>query len=121
MAETFVAKSAELRDGQRRIVTAGAHEIGVFRHRGRLYAYSNFCLHSGGPACEGLIIAKVEERIRADKTSEGLFFSDEDTHFACPWHGYEYDIKTGEFVADRSQKLRAYAVVEKGDEIFVVT
>lgn len=121
MAQTFVARSKELKDGQRTIVTAGPHEIGVFRHRGKLYAYSNFCLHSGGPACEGLIIAKVEERIKPDKTSDGLYFSDQHTHFACPWHGYEYDIETGEFVADRSQRLRAYEVLEKGDDIFVVT
>ena len=121
MPETFVAKSNALSDGERLIVSVGTNEIGVFKHRGAFFAYSNFCLHSGGPACEGLIIAKVEERLRPDKTSEGLFFSDTDTHFACPWHGYEYDIKTGEFVGDRSQKLKSYPVVEKNGDIFVVT
>ena len=41
-------------------------------------------------------------------------------HFACPWHGYEYDLKTGECVGDRKLKLRKYNVVKRGDEIFVV-
>ena len=54
---------------------------------GEFYAYSNFCLHQGGPACEGLTIAKVEERMRPDKTSKGLYFSDTEMHFVCPWHG----------------------------------
>src|SRR5580693_10633175 len=64
MAEKFVAKLSEFKDGDRRIVFVGDNEIGVFRHGGEIYAYSNFCLHQGGPACEGLTIAKVEERLR---------------------------------------------------------
>ena len=39
----------------------------------------------------------------------------------CPWHGYEYDMKTGECVSDRKLKLRKYKVVEKGDEVYVLT
>jgi nitrite reductase/ring-hydroxylating ferredoxin subunit len=120
MAEQFVGKLSEFQNGDRRIIFVGDNEIGVFRHEGRFYAYSNFCLHQGGPACEGLTIAKVEERLRPDKTSEGLFFSDSEMHFVCPWHGYEYDMKTGECVSDRRLRLRSYKVVEKGDEVYVV-
>jgi nitrite reductase/ring-hydroxylating ferredoxin subunit len=121
MTETFVAKAGTLSDGDRMIVRAGDDEIGVFRHGGEFYAYSNFCLHSGGPACEGLIIAKVEEKILPDKTSAGLYFSDDAKHFVCPWHGYEYDLKTGEYAGDRRIKLRSYKVIEKNDGIYVVT
>ena len=35
-------------------------------------------------------------------------------HFVCPWHGYEYDMKTGECVSDRRLKLKKYEVVQKG-------
>ena len=120
MAEKFVAKLEEFKDGDRRIVFVGDNEIGVFRHEGEFYAYSNFCLHQGGPACEGLTIAKVEERLRPDKTSMGLFFSEDEMHFVCPWHGMEYDMKTGECVSDRKMKLKKYKVVQKGDELYVV-
>ena len=120
MPEKFVAKAAELKEGDRRIIFDGDNEVGVFFHDNQYYAYSNFCLHQGGPACEGLTIAKVEERLRPDKTSEGLFFSDTEMHFVCPWHGYEYDMKTGECVSDRKLRLRSYKVVEKGDEVYVV-
>jgi nitrite reductase/ring-hydroxylating ferredoxin subunit len=120
MAEKFVAKTSELKDGDRRIVYLGEHEIGVFCHSGQYFAYSNFCLHQGGPACEGLTIAKVEERLRPDKTSQGLYFSDTEMHFVCPWHGMEYDMTTGECVSDRKMKLRKYQVVQKGDDIYVV-
>ena len=120
MAEKFVAKLAEFKDGDRRIVFVGDHEIGVFRHAGEFYAYSNFCLHQGGPACEGLTIAAVEERLRPDKTSMGLFFSEDEMHFVCPWHGWEYDLETGEFVVDRRKKLKKYQVVQKDQEVYVV-
>jgi nitrite reductase/ring-hydroxylating ferredoxin subunit len=120
MAEKFVAKASEMTDGDRRIVFVGDHEIGVFRHKGQYFAYSNFCLHQGGPACEGLTIAKVEEKLRPDKTSLGLSFSDSEMHFVCPWHGMEYDMTTGECVSDRKMKLKKYQVLEKGDEVYVV-
>jgi nitrite reductase/ring-hydroxylating ferredoxin subunit len=120
MAEAFVGKAVDFGDGDRRIVFAGDHEIGVFRNGDQYHVYSNYCLHQGGPACEGLTIAKVEERIMPDKTSRDLYFSETEMHFVCPWHGYEYDMKTGECVSDRKLKLRKYKVVQKGDEIYVV-
>jgi nitrite reductase/ring-hydroxylating ferredoxin subunit len=120
MAEKLVAKAAEMKDGDRRIVFVGDNEIGVFRHEGKYYAYSNFCLHQGGPACEGLTIARVEERLRPDKTSMGLYFSENEMHFACPWHGMEYDMKTGECVSNRKLKLKKYKTLQKGDDLYVV-
>ena len=120
MAEKFVAKLSEFANGDRRIVFVGDNEIGVFRHDDKFYAYSNFCLHQGGPACEGLTIAKVEERLRPDKTSQGLYFSETDMNFVCPWHGMEYDMKTGECISDRKLKLKKFQIVEKGDEVYVV-
>lgn len=121
MPETFICKKSELQDGERKIVAVGEDEVGVFLHQGRYYAYSNFCLHQGGPACEGLIIAKTQEILNEDRTSQGLSFSKDQTNFVCPWHGYEYDIKTGECDSDRRLKLRSYQVIEKASDIYVVS
>jgi hypothetical protein len=41
MAECFVAKASDLKDGDRRIVVSGQHEVGVFFKDGSYYAYSN--------------------------------------------------------------------------------
>src|SRR6266850_2882071 len=90
MPESFVAKAADMQDGDRRIVVSGRHEIGVFFKDGAYYAYSNYCVHAGGPACEGVMVNKVVDIIASDRTYEGQTFSDE-LHFVCPWHGYEYD------------------------------
>jgi nitrite reductase/ring-hydroxylating ferredoxin subunit len=119
MAELFVAKTSEFADGDRRIVTAGKREIGVFRKDGAYYAYSNTCLHQGGPACEGLMINNVVDVFAADRTYQGQDYGNE-MHFVCPWHGYEYDLKTGECIGDRKLKLRKFEVVKRGEDIFVV-
>jgi nitrite reductase/ring-hydroxylating ferredoxin subunit len=119
MPECFVAKASDLKDGDRRIVVSGQHEVGVFFKDGAYYAYSNYCVHAGGPACEGILVNNVVDILNPDKTYEGQTFGD-NVHFACPWHGYEYDLKTGECIGDRKLKLRKYNVVKRGDEIFVV-
>ena len=80
MAEKFVAKTTGIQGRRPPDRILGDTEIGVFRHKGQFYAYSNTCLHQGGPACEGLIIAKVEERLRPDKTSRrAVFLRNRDT------------------------------------------
>ncbi|MBM3531145.1 MAG: Rieske (2Fe-2S) protein [Alphaproteobacteria bacterium] len=119
MAEFFVAKSSDFQDGDRRIVTAGQREIGVIYKGGHYYAYSNTCLHQGGPACEGLLINNVVEVLNPDRTYVHHAFGDK-VHFVCPWHGWEYDLETGECVGDRKQKLRRFEVVKRGDDVYVV-
>ena len=120
MPEVFVAKAAQFPDGERRIVRHGDSEIGVFHWQGQFYAYENLCVHQGGPACEGLMMHKVEDVIAPDRTWHGQKFSGDEIHFVCPWHGYEYDIKTGECAADRKLRLKSFEVVRRGEDVYVV-
>jgi nitrite reductase/ring-hydroxylating ferredoxin subunit len=119
MTQVFVCKDTDLKDGDRRIVVSGKHEVGVFFKDNAYFAYSNFCVHSGGPACEGLMINRVVDIIAPDRTYQGQTFSD-DVHFACPWHGYEYELKTGECAPDPKLRLRKYEVVQREGGIYVV-
>jgi nitrite reductase/ring-hydroxylating ferredoxin subunit len=50
----------------------------------------------------------------------GLYFSESEMHFVCPWHGMEYNIKTGECASDRRLKLKKYEIVRKGDDVYVL-
>jgi nitrite reductase/ring-hydroxylating ferredoxin subunit len=120
MPEVFVAKAAQFGEGERRIVAHAGQEIGVFNWQGRFYAYENLCVHQGGPACEGVMMHKVEDVIGPDRSWLGQRFSGEKIHFVCPWHGYEYDLTTGECAADRSLKLKSFEVVRRGENIYVV-
>jgi nitrite reductase/ring-hydroxylating ferredoxin subunit len=119
LAETFICNSSEFKDDERRIVKTENDEVGIFKENGNFHAYSNYCVHQGGPACEGMIIAGVEERFTPDRQSRGMYFSDTELHFVCPWHGYEYDMRTGECIADRRLRLRRYEVIEKDGALYV--
>jgi len=118
--EIFVAHTSELKERDRKIIPHGNTEIGVYRANGKLYAYQNLCAHQGGPACEGLLMPKVEDVIARDQTYQGQKFNYEELHIVCPWHGWEYDLQTGEMVADRKFRLKKYEVVERGEEIYVL-
>jgi nitrite reductase/ring-hydroxylating ferredoxin subunit len=118
--EVYVGEVADFVPSGRRIVRSGNLEIGVMQRGDRFYAYRNVCLHQGGPACEGMIIARVEDVIADDQTYLGQRFDENESHFVCPWHGYEYDLETGECVPDRRKKLQKFDVLRKGESVYVV-
>lgn len=120
MSEILVVKISDFPEGDRRIVQAEKAEIGVFHHKGSFYAYANTCLHSGGPACEGVLMPKVLEVLADDRTYQGQIFSEDEMHFVCPWHGWEYDIKTGACAGDPRMKLRKYDTVQRDGNLYVV-
>ena len=117
--EVFVTEASALNEGERKVVPFGDTEVGVYRVKGKLYAYENRCAHQGGPACEGLLMPKVEEVLAPDKTYQHMRFNYDEWHIVCPWHAWEYDVTTGECVADRRFHLRKYQVVERDGKIFV--
>ena len=118
--EIVVTESAQLQDGERKIVPVNGTEVGVYRVEGKLYAYENLCHHQGGPACEGLLMPKVEQVLAEDRTYKRRAFNYNEWHIVCPWHAWEYDLKTGEYVVNRKIRLRKFEVVEKDGKVFVL-
>lgn len=109
----------ELTEDDRRIVTAAGKEIVVFRHRDDVYALSNTCLHQGGPVGEGPLLGKVEAVLGDDGSYLADRFSDDRTHLVCPWHGWEYDIRTGRCAALPRLRLERYETEVRGGEVYV--
>ena len=62
---------------------------------------------------------QVEEVLRPDRTWKQNSFSETDVNFVCPWHGYEYDLKTGRVVADPARRLKAFPVIVREGEVHV--
>ena len=102
------------------LVRAGEVEAGVFMVKGRLHAYENRCRHQGGPVCTGEIIGRYEQVLRPDGTVAGERFADDEVRIACPWHGWEYDLETGECTADRRFRLRRLEVRVREGEAYVI-
>jgi nitrite reductase (NADH) small subunit len=119
MPELRVCKKGEIADGGTRLVKSGQTEIGVIFHKGAYYAYRNVCPHQGGPACEGLKMPQVVERIGDQGVYLGQDFDENDLHIVCPWHGWEFHLTDGTHVIDSRHRLKKYDVIERGDEIYV--
>lgn len=75
--------------------------IVVINLDGDFYALDGKCGHAGGPLCRGAIDP-------AERT------------LSCPWHGWEYDIASGECIYDPSLTQKTYPVEVREGDVFVV-
>src|SRR5438034_1881855 len=119
MREVNIGTASGFADPGRKIIGFERFEVAVFRLGGEFFAYLNLCPHMGGPACQGKIIAKVEEIIADDRTSKGMMFSETRMHVVCPWHGFEFDIRTGGHPGNPRAKLRRVKVAVSGGDVIV--
>jgi len=115
----YVGRSDRVPEGGRLVVDVGDKTIGIFRVDGALYAWENVCAHQGGPVCQGKMIPRVREVIDAGGESRGFAFDDSRPHIVCPWHGFEYDLKTGSHPGRLLARLIRVAVEESTDGIYV--
>ena len=121
MAEWLAGRVSDFDHDGRRIIKVDGREVAVFRNGGRYHAMSNYCLHMGGPVGEGILLGKVEAVLDEGKRCVDERFSDDEIHIICPWHGWEYNIESGEFAGDRKKRLPTYDVAVRGDEVYVRT
>ena len=102
----------------RLVVDIGDTTVGIFRVGGRLVAYENSCPHMGGPVCQGLIIPAVRELVDDRRVSTGYAFDESEMRIVCPWHGYEFNLRTGQHPGSR-YRLRKLHVQVEGGELYV--
>jgi len=74
-----VAELQELPEGRVKTVTASIHSMALTHIDGDYYAMENRCPHQGGPLGEG--------SIESGKDGSCML--------RCPWHGWDFDPKTG--------------------------
>lgn len=115
----FVGTSDKVPEGGRLVIDVGDKTVGIFRFEGKLYAWENKCAHQGGPVCQGKIIPRVTEVIEPSGESRGFAFDESSLHIVCPWHGFEYNIKTGRHPGRPAAKLVRVIVEEGADGIYV--
>jgi len=121
VSEIYAGVASDLADGRRLMVRVEGRDVFVFEREDHLYAFENVCLHMGGPVGEGILIGKVEAVLDEHGAHLRDRFSTTEIHLVCPWHGWEYDIETGECAANRRWKLRRYEAVKRGEDVYVVT
>jgi 3-phenylpropionate/trans-cinnamate dioxygenase ferredoxin subunit len=106
MAQYVVGSVEEIPPGARKIIEVAGRSIGVFNINGEFFALRNTCPHQGGPLCEGRVSGFVMARVPGEYT-----YTRRGEILRCPWHGWEFDIKTGQSWFDPAQtRVRAYPV-----------
>jgi nitrite reductase/ring-hydroxylating ferredoxin subunit len=116
--DVAVGRAAEFADPGRKVLDIEGFEVAVFKLDGAFYAYENLCPHQGGPACQGKMLPLTLEDVGADLNSAGRTFSKSHTNVVCPWHGAEFDIRTGAHPIGR-WKLRRVEVRVEDDEVLL--
>ena len=106
MSKHIVAKVDEIPLGGRKIVEITGRSIGIFHVKGEFYAIRNSCPHQGGSLCEGRLTGFLTASRPGDYA-----YSRQGEILRCPWHGWEFDIKTGQSWFDPAQvRVRNYKV-----------
>jgi nitrite reductase/ring-hydroxylating ferredoxin subunit len=93
-----VARVEDVPEGSLRTVRVGEEEITLAHCDAGVYATQAHCIHLQGPLGEGELDGCV---------------------LTCPWHGWQYDVRTGENEFDRAIQLRTYDVEVADGEIRV--
>lgn len=103
--------------GGMRIMRAGRLEIGIVQHEpGGFHAVRNRCPHRGAPICKGSVGGTM-----LPSTPGELAYGMEPGVLRCPWHGYEFDLASGEALFGVTDlRLRTFPVVVRDGEIHVV-
>jgi nitrite reductase (NADH) small subunit len=112
-----VCSTDDLDPGERLIVDTGGREIAVFNVNGEYIAVANYCVHAGGPVCEG----KLSGTVTASVDEWEYDWEREGEILACPWHGWEFDILTGENLSDSAYRLLTYDVTVSDGTVYVET
>ncbi len=93
-----VASTADCPPGSAVELVAGDRVIAVFNVEGRYFALDGICPHQGGPLGKGTLCGQV---------------------VTCPWHGWQFDVATGQHQVNQSLQHPRLPVKVEGDGVFV--
>lgn len=95
MPKHRVALVKEIPPGTNKVVSIGGREICVFNVAGDFYALLNRCPHEGAKLSRGLVVGLPESE------APGCYkLSRPGEILRCPWHGWEFDLRTGKSHCD---------------------
>lgn len=96
-----VAEVSEVPPGTCKTIDVRGTQVALCNVDGSFYAVQDACPHMGASLGEGKLV-------------EGCLIS-------CPWHAWEFDVRTGDWTASPGPgtRLRRYAVRLEGPDILV--
>ena len=93
-----VAKTDDVAPGQGKLLEVGGKTLALFNVDGTFHAIDNTCTHRGGPLAEGEL---------------------DGTTVICPWHGWRYNVTSGENELIPALPTEKFEVQLQGDDVLV--
>jgi nitrite reductase/ring-hydroxylating ferredoxin subunit len=82
--------ASEIAPGTCYVGIIGDRQVAIYNIDGQFYATQADCTHRGGPLCEGALWGDI---------------------VTCPWHGSEFNVRTGAVVTPPAEEpLKTYSV-----------
>ncbi len=94
-----VAGTGDVQPGHGLEAQVKGKTLALFNIDGTFHVIDNTCVHRGGPLCEGEVEGKI---------------------VTCPWHGWQFDMMTGECTKNPSAKVAVYQVKVEGTDVKVL-
>ena len=114
MPKHVVAEVADIPAGGRKVVSVKGRPVVIFNLDGEFFGLLDRCPHQSAELSRGIStgIATSDEPGLATCSRPGEFIR-------CPWHGWEFDVKTGQSYCDPKKfRVRPYTVtVEPGEAV----
>jgi nitrite reductase (NADH) small subunit len=99
MPEIRVAAVSDIPPGAAREFTVGERVVALFNVDGTIYALDGICRHAGGPIGKGSLQGDV---------------------VTCPWHGWQYNVKSGQHCLTPRIRQDQFQVVVRDDDVLVL-
>ena len=110
-----VAQIADLPPGERKIIEIDGKSLGVFNVNGKYVAVLNLCPHELAPVCLGRVGGTT-----LPSAPDEFIWGHEGEILACPWHGWEFNLLSGQCLTDR-RRLHHFPVVVENETVYVIT
>jgi nitrite reductase/ring-hydroxylating ferredoxin subunit len=101
--------------GSRVITEVEGLDIALFNFEGDIYAVLNYCVHEGGPLCEG----KLTGTFGAEEDKYNFKYDDSEKIIHCPWHDWQFDITTGENIRDPQYNVPTFETEIRDGEVYI--
>lgn len=110
----IVGQVVDLVENGRLLINVNGREYGVYCVDGRYFALHNRCPHMGGPLCQGPVTGTT---LPVEKGEMRLEYGRIGYIQRCGWHGWEFDIETGQCLSDKRLRVRTYSVSIENEQI----
>lgn len=93
-----LAAVSEIPEGTGKEFTAAGRIVALFHVQSQFHAIDGICAHQGGPIAKGQLDGEI---------------------VTCPWHGWQYDVRSGQHCLNPRICQTAFEVKVENGEIYV--